>query len=110
MANQKTNHREFRVFVAATGEGNLIRALFAWQKQHDPARTFRWWAERWGVNVSAVSFWSAPFSSPLFRRVAPRHALVFDDLREMAGVTMDEYYKSTPLGVSSARIVAARRR
>ena len=110
MATQKTDHHEFRKFISATGEGNFTRALFAWQKQLDRERTQRWWAERWGVDLAAVAFWSLPFDSPRFRPVAPRHSLVFDDLREMAGVTMEEYYKSTPLGVSSARMAAPRRR
>lgn len=97
MARIPKKHQEFRRFLRESGEENIFRAFVAWQREQHPERSHRWWADRWGIDVSNVTLWAAPFGKGrTHRRIGPSKRFVFGDLREMAGITMDEYYRSVP--------------
>jgi hypothetical protein len=102
-------HRGFRRFVTEHDERNLLRAFLAWQRELDPTRTQRWWAERWNTNPSNVALWATHIDAVQFRRVPPDHVRVFADLRELAGVTMEEYYRATPAGRNGRKVTGTYR-
>jgi hypothetical protein len=87
--------RSFRNFLRNSGERNVFRVFLLWQKSVDSGRTYQWWAKRWGRDYSIVAMWAQPFQK-VYRRIGPDNLHIFDDLRDLAGVTMDDYYRNLP--------------
>lgn len=82
---------------------NLFREFLRSQKEQDKSKTHRYWASRWKVHPSMVGLWSLPLDSNNYRRIGPDNREVFQDLLELGGITMEEYYRNTPPPPSPGR-------